>query len=114
MGHVERETYAAVILVARMADAAMDQAPVWDDVATFDGQPWRGCVDILSAGYPCQPFSVAGKRRGADGQRMVGSAECVGMGRLKRKNSYEYAVDVDHWQIGIPCLQFCQDISDLV
>ena len=44
-------------------------AVVWDDVATFDGRPWRGAVDIVTAGYPCQPFSVAGKRRGADDPR---------------------------------------------
>ena len=69
VGHVERETFAAATLVARMEDAALDQAVVWDDVATFDGRPWRGAVDIVTAGYPCQPFSVAGKRRGADDPR---------------------------------------------
>ncbi|MDD3445266.1 MAG: DNA cytosine methyltransferase [Zavarzinia sp.] len=69
VGHVERETYAAATLVARMEDASLDQAVVWDDVATFDGRPWRGAVDIVTAGYPCQPFSVAGKRRGTDDPR---------------------------------------------
>lgn len=69
VGHVERETFAAATLVARMEDAALDQAVVWDDVASFDGRPWREAVDIITAGYPCQPFSVAGKRRGADDPR---------------------------------------------
>ncbi|RJL22168.1 DNA cytosine methyltransferase [Paracoccus siganidrum] len=69
VGHVERETFAAATLVARMEDASLDQAVVWDDVGTFDGRPWRGAVDIVTAGYPCQPFSVAGKRRGADDPR---------------------------------------------
>ncbi|MBB4024212.1 MULTISPECIES: zincin-like metallopeptidase domain-containing protein [Actibacterium] len=45
------------------------------DVATFDGRPWRGAVDIVTAGYPCQPFSVAGKRRGADDPRHLGLIE---------------------------------------
>lgn len=66
---VEREAFPAAVLVARMADKAMDQAPVWDDVTTFDGRPWRGKVHILSAGYPCQPFSFAGERRGEDDPR---------------------------------------------
>lgn len=69
VGYVERETFAAATLVARMEDASLDQAVVWDDVGTFDGRPWRGTVDIITAGYPCQPFSVAGKRRGADDPR---------------------------------------------
>jgi DNA (cytosine-5)-methyltransferase 1 len=51
VGYVERETYAAATLVARMEDAALDQAVVWDDVGTFDGRPWRGAVDIVTAGF---------------------------------------------------------------
>jgi len=69
VGYVEREAYAAAVLVARMEDAILDKAPIWDDVTTFDGRAWRGLVDVVSAGYPCQPFSVAGKRRGADDPR---------------------------------------------
>lgn len=68
---VEREAYAAACLVARMADATLDPAPVWDDVVTFDGRPWRGVVDIVTAGFPCQPWSVAGRRRGASDERWL-------------------------------------------
>lgn len=69
MCFVEWEAYAAATLVARMADKTLDQAPVWDNVKTFDGRPWRGLVDCVVGGYPCQPFSVAGKRRGTEDPR---------------------------------------------
>ena len=67
--YVEWESYAASTLVARMEAQELDNAPIWDDVKTFDGKPWRGIVDILSGGYPCQPFSDAGLRRGTSDPR---------------------------------------------
>lgn len=71
VGFVEREAFAAAVLVARMADSVLCPAPVWDDVATFDGRPWRGTVDCVTAGFPCQPWSVAGRRRGAADERWI-------------------------------------------
>ena len=56
-------------LVARMADASLAPAPVWDDLKSFDGKPWRGKVHLVSAGYPCQPFTLSGLRQGKDDPR---------------------------------------------
>lgn len=64
VAHVERDAYAAAVLVARMEDATLDPAPIWDDVTTFDARPWRGVVDFVTSGIPCQPYSSAGKRQG--------------------------------------------------
>ncbi|SNY91412.1 DNA (cytosine-5)-methyltransferase 1 [Cohaesibacter sp. ES.047] len=62
--YVEQEAFAAATLVARMEDQALDHAPVWSNVKSFDGRPWRGKVHILTAGYPCQPFSASGLQKG--------------------------------------------------
>lgn len=67
--HVEIDVPAALILAARMEDGRLDEAPIWSDVRTFDGRRWRGAVDCVAASWPCQPFSVAGKRLGVDDPR---------------------------------------------
>ncbi|APX64551.1 hypothetical protein AV944_00350 [Sphingomonas sp. LK11] len=69
VGFVEREGHAAAALVARMEDQALGQAPIWDDLRSFDGRPWRDRVHLITAGYPCQPFSLSGARRGAGDPR---------------------------------------------
>jgi DNA (cytosine-5)-methyltransferase 1 len=64
---VEIEAFAVANLVAKMEEGKLDTAPLWTDIKTFDGKPFRGLVDILSGGFPCPPFSHAsGENRKAD------------------------------------------------
>jgi DNA (cytosine-5)-methyltransferase 1 len=66
---VEWEQYPASVLCARQNDGLLPPFPIWDDVQTFDGKPWRGIVDVVSGGFPCQDISAAGKGVGIDGER---------------------------------------------
>jgi DNA (cytosine-5)-methyltransferase 1 len=66
---VEIEPYAASVLLQRQNDGILEAFPVWDDICTFDGRPWRGIVDVVSGGFPCQDVSAAGTGKGLDGER---------------------------------------------
>lgn len=66
---VELERYPRECLLQRQRDGILPPFPVWDDVRTFDGKPWRGLVDVVSGGFPCQDISAAGKGAGITGSR---------------------------------------------
>jgi len=65
---VEWEQYPASVLCARQNDGLLPPFPIWDDVQTFDGKPWREIVDVVSGGFPCTDISAAGKGAGIDGE----------------------------------------------
>lgn len=66
---VERDAYAAQVLAQRQNDGILAPFPIWSDITTFDGKPWKGIVDVISGGFPCQDISAAGKGTGIDGAR---------------------------------------------
>lgn len=66
---VEIEPYPQCVLACRQNEGLLPPFPIWDDIRTFEGKPWRGLVDVVSGGFPCQDISSAGKGAGITGER---------------------------------------------
>jgi len=64
IAYVEIEAFAIANLVSKMESGQLDPAPIYTDLKTFPSELFRDAVDIITGGYPCQPFSAAGKRLG--------------------------------------------------
>lgn len=60
---VERDEYCIEVLTQRQNERVLSPFPIWDDICTFDGRPWRGTADLVSGGFPCQAFSSAARGR---------------------------------------------------
>jgi DNA (cytosine-5)-methyltransferase 1 len=69
IAYVEIEAYAIANLVAKMESGELDAAPIYTDLKTFPSEVFRDRVDLITGGYPCQPFSAAGMRKGEEDER---------------------------------------------
>ena len=69
---VEWEGYAQACLLARMEETSLEPAPIWgDSLESFPAEQFAGRIDWIGAGFPCQPHSLAGKRRGITDERWI-------------------------------------------
>ena len=69
VAYCEIDPYCQQVLQARMHDVSLDSAPICTDVRALDGGPWRGAVEVICGGFPCQDVSSAGKGAGLEGER---------------------------------------------
>ena len=69
IAYVEIEAFAIANLVNKMEAGLLPPAPVYTDIKTFPAHLFRDRVDLITGGYPCQPFSAAGQRKGTDDPR---------------------------------------------
>ncbi len=67
--NVEIEAFVQANLVAKIEEGRMDDAPIYSDLKTFPARIFRGKICGVIGGYPCQPFSSAGKRKGEEDPR---------------------------------------------
>lgn len=67
--YCESESYPQQVLLSRMSEGELPKAPIWDDVRTLPGWEFRGLVDIIYGGFPCQDISTAGNGAGLEGER---------------------------------------------
>jgi DNA (cytosine-5)-methyltransferase 1 len=82
IGYVEWNDYCQRVLTQRIKDGFLDDAPIFGDIREFNrtyAREYQGVVDVITAGFPCQPFSVAGKQQGEDDPRnqWPNTIECV-------------------------------------
>ena len=83
VGYVEIERYCQQVIAQRIKDGFLNEAPIFGDIRDFINQgyaeSYKGLVDGITAGFPCQPFSIAGKRKGEKDKRNMWPAtlECI-------------------------------------
>ena len=88
IGYVEFNEYCQKIIKQRIEDGIFDNAPIFGDIREFDGTPYCGTVDLVSGGFPCQPFSVAGRKKGKDDSRNMWPETIRVINEIKPKEAF--------------------------
>jgi DNA (cytosine-5)-methyltransferase 1 len=107
--HVEKDPFCQSVLQYHFP-----QSKAYDDVKTFDGKQWRGSVDILTGGFPCQPYSNAGMRLGKNDERHLWPE----MLRIISEVAPSYVVGENvrglvSWNDGLVFEEVCSDLEGL-
>ena len=97
----EIEAFACANLVSKMEAGLLDAAPIWTNLKTFPWAEFRDRVDILSGGYPCQPFSAAGKRLGTEDPRHLWPYIADGIAAMRPSVCFFENVE-GHISLGLP------------
>ena len=84
------------------------------DITTTDFSKYHGAIDIISGGFPCQPYSVGGKRKGKDDDRHLWPEMC----RAIKEVAPSYVVGenvrgLTNWNDGLVFGEVCADLENL-
>jgi len=69
IAYCENCRYAQSVLLSRMSEGILPNAPIWDDIRTLRGEMFDIPIHVIYGGFPCQDISVAGLQKGLDGER---------------------------------------------
>lgn len=105
--HCEREPFAQKVLKYHFPNSKL-----YEDITTFDATDYAGRIDILTGGFPCQPFSAAGKRKGTEDERHLWPQ----MLRIIREIKPSYVVGENvrgllNWSGGLVFEEVCTDLE---
>ena len=90
---VEREAFCISILEQKMRKGELDAAPIYPDLHRFPWSKYRGCVDLVSGGFPCQSFSQAGLRKATKDPRHLWPVIKSGLAVLRPQACFFENVD---------------------
>ncbi|UCF24102.1 MAG: DNA cytosine methyltransferase [Ralstonia sp.] len=89
VGYVEWNEYCQRVIAARIRDGILPAAPIFTDVREFAqsgaAYQYRGIADVVTAGFPCQPFTVAGKQLAEGDERNMWPATADVIRRVRPK-----------------------------